>query len=301
MELLPAARLASEQFPLRVTLSYLSRMEKGNRDDPLLKQVLPLSAELEIHAGFGTDPVGDLAASPLPGLLHKYQGRVLLMTTGACAIHCRYCFRRHYPYTEGCASPNRFESVLDYIRADASIEEVILSGGDPLSLSNERLLGLLFRLSEISHLKRLRLHTRLPVVLPERIDTSLLAGLARLPQALVMVLHSNHPNEIDASVIAALRGLSDIDVNLLNQAVLLKGINDDVPSLKRLGEQLFAAGVLPYYLHQLDRVQGAHHFEVARPAALALIDALSQQLPGYLVPKLVEEVPGAAAKTLLAY
>lgn len=298
--LLPAAQQASARFPLRVPLGYLKRIEKTNPADPLLLQVLPLHAELAAtSAGFTTDPVGDLAANPVPGLIHKYQGRVLLITTGACAIHCRYCFRRHFPYGEDSSTPANLRQILDYIRADTSIEEVILSGGDPLSLNNARLQALGSQLGTIPHLKRLRIHTRLPIALPERVDAGLLAWLRALPMQTIMVLHCNHAREIDPKIQQILQQLADTGLTLLNQTVLLRGINDTVAALKALSERLFDCGILPYYLHQLDRVTGAQHFEVPDRDARALVKDLGQQLPGYLVPKLVRETAGEAAKRLL--
>lgn len=298
--LLPAAQQAAARFPLRVPHNYLKRIEKANPADPLLLQVLPLQAELaEATADFTTDPVGDLAANPVPGLIHKYRGRVLLITTGACAIHCRYCFRRHFPYREDSSTAANLGQILDYIRADTSIEEVILSGGDPLSLSNARLQALGNQLGTIPHLKRLRIHTRLPIVLPQRVDDGLLAWLRCLPLQTIMVVHCNHAREIDPMIRQILHTLAGTGLTLLNQTVLLRGINDTVHSLKALSERLFESGILPYYLHQLDRVAGAQHFEVPDRDALALVKDLSHQLPGYLVPKLVRETAGEAAKRLL--
>ena len=300
MTLLPAAQQAAARFPLRVPLSYLNRIERGNPADPLLLQILPLHAELnETPAGFSADPVGDLGANPLPGLIHKYHGRVLIITTGACAIHCRYCFRRHFPYSEDSLTPTNLVKILDYIRADTSIEEVILSGGDPLSLNNARLQTLGDQLATIPHLQRLRIHTRQPIVLPERIDTGLLTWLRHLPMQTIMVIHCNHAREIPPTTRQMLHALADTGLTLLNQAVLLRGVNDTIDSLKTLSEQLFDAKVLPYYLHQLDKVAGAQHFEVPDQQARALVKALSHQLPGYLVPKLVRETAGEAAKQLL--
>lgn len=299
-QLLPAAKRAAARFPLRVPRGYLQRIEKANPADPLLLQVLPLHAELEDEdAGYSTDPVGDLAANPVPGLIHKYQGRVLLITTGACAIHCRYCFRRHFPYATDSSTPGHLERIVDYIRSDESIEEVILSGGDPLSLSTARLQALSDKLADINHLKRLRIHSRLPVVLPERVDTALLDWLKSLPWQGVMVIHSNHAAEIDPQVRRALADLTSAGLTLLNQAVLLRGINDNPSALMALSEALFAAGVLPYYLHQLDRVTGARHFEIPDPEAVTLIDTLRARLPGYLVPRLVRETAGQPAKQTL--
>jgi len=295
-ELLPAARLAAVQFPLRVPLGYVARMEKGNPADPLLRQVLPLGEELLTAEGFSDDPVGDQAAMTIPGLLHKYTGRVLLITTAACGIHCRYCFRRHFPYAEARAAAQDWQPALDYIAADTSIHEIILSGGDPLSLSDHRLARLAEHLAAIPHVQRLRLHTRQVIVLPERVDTELLNWLANCRLQIVMVVHTNHANEINDQVAAALHQLAAANISLLNQAVLLRGVNDTVTALAALSERLFEHGVLPYYLHQLDRVQGAQHFEVNDQQAVSLIQQLRNQLPGYLVPRLVREKAGELSK-----
>ena len=295
-ELLPAAQQAAARFPLRVPLGYVARMQKGNPADPLLRQVLPLGEELVTADGFSADPVGDLDAMAIPGLLHKYAGRVLLITTAACGVHCRYCFRRHFPYREANAASLDWQPALDYIAADPSIHEVILSGGDPLSLSDHRLAQLVTQLATIPHLQRLRLHTRQVIVLPQRVDSELLAWLAGCRLQTVMVVHANHANEINHDVTAALLRLKETGVTLLNQAVLLKGVNDDVQILAALSERLFTAQVLPYYLHQLDRVQGARHFEVSDAQALELVHALRDRLPGYLVPRLVREQAGQMAK-----
>ena len=295
-ELLPAAQQAAARFPLRVPRSYVARMQKGNPADPLLRQVLPLGEELVAADGFTEDPVGDLDAMAIPGLLHKYAGRVLLITTAACGVHCRYCFRRHFPYNEANAASLDWQPALDYIAADPSIREVILSGGDPLSLSDQRLTQLVAQLAAIPHLQRLRLHTRQVIVLPERVDAALLNWLADCRLQTVMVVHANHANEINQEVTAALLRLKEIGVTLLNQAVLLKGVNDEVQVLAALSERLFAAQVLPYYLHQLDRVQGAGHFEVSDTQALKLVHELRERLPGYLVPRLVREQAGKLAK-----
>ncbi len=295
-EWLAPARAAARRFPLRVPAGFVARMRRGDPHDPLLRQVLPLAEECLAAAGYSRDPVGDLNARRAPGLLQKYAGRVLLTATGACAVHCRYCFRRHYPYGEENASADQFRAALAEISADATIREVILSGGDPLTLSDRRLHEFSEALAGIAHVERLRLHTRLPVVLPERIDAGLLGWLRSLRVPVVIVIHANHPNELDASVAAALGLLRDERVTLLNQSVLLKGVNDDAGTLVALSERLVALGVLPYYLHQLDRVEGAAHFEVADAAARQLHDELRQRLPGYLVPRLVREVEGAPSK-----
>jgi EF-P beta-lysylation protein EpmB len=295
-ELLPAARLATDQFPLRVPRGYVARMQKGNPADPLLRQVLPLGEELLSTEDYNSDPVGDLAAMAIPGLLHKYAGRVLLITTAACGIHCRYCFRRHFPYIEAKAAMDNWQAALDYIAADTSIHEVILSGGDPLSLSDQRLSRLVDRLAAIPHLKRLRLHTRQVIVLPERVDAELLDWLADCRLQTVMVVHANHANEINDEVAAALQRLASVNISLLNQAVLLRGVNDEVNKLAALSERMFENHVLPYYLHQLDRVKGAQHFEVSDTQAIKLVQQLRERLPGYLVPRLVKEKAGESSK-----
>jgi len=296
--MLPAARAAAERFGLCVPRGYLERMERGNPHDPLLLQVLPGAAELVDTPAFAGDPVGDLQAMTRPGLLHKYHGRVLLVTTAACAVHCRYCFRRDFPYAQANAGAASWRQALDYIGADPSISEVILSGGDPLSLSDRRLSALAEALAAIAHVRRLRIHTRQPIVLPERVDAALLAWLRASPLQTVVVVHANHPREIDARVAAALDRLRGAGLTLFNQAVLLRGVNDDADTLAALSEALFDSGVVPYYLHLLDRVRGAAHFEVEESRARELVDALRNRLPGYLVPRLVREQPGRPAKTL---
>lgn len=288
--------VADTGFPLRVPRGFIDRMRRGDASDPLLLQVLPHAAELGDVAGFTRDAVGDLAARAASGVLHKYQGRALLIATGSCAVHCRYCFRRHFPYAEETAAANRWQVALEHLRTDASISEVILSGGDPLSLSTPKLAELGEALVAIPHVRRLRIHTRLPVVLPERIDAEFAGWLAALSLQKVVVLHANHPNEIDATVVAACTALRETGTTVLNQAVLLRGVNDDAQALVALSERLFEAGVLPYYLHQLDRVAGAAHFEVDDTRAARLIDAMRMRLPGYLVPRLVREVAGAPYK-----
>jgi EF-P beta-lysylation protein EpmB len=271
-------------------------MRRHDPADPLLRQILPLAAENEVYPGYSLDPVGDLGARAAPGVLHKYAGRVLLTATGACAVHCRYCFRRHFPYAEANASADRWLGALAHIAADPSVSEVILSGGDPLTLSDRRLAEFAAGLAAIPHVSRLRIHTRLPVVLPERVNDELLAWLGDGRFQTVMVLHANHAREIDHDVRAAARRLRDAGVTLLNQSVLLRGVNDNADALAELSEALFAAGVLPYYLHMLDRVQGAAHFDVDEAAARDLVGELNARLPGYLVPRLVREIAGAPGK-----
>ena len=294
-ELAEPARRAAQTFGLRVPRSFLARMRRGDVHDPLLRQVLPLGEELLQTAGFTADPLGEEAARRTPQLLQKYAGRALLITTEACAVHCRYCFRREFPYSPPDTG-SRWGEALQVIAQDAGIEEVILSGGDPLSLSNARLTQLTDALAAIPHVQRLRVHTRQPVVLPSRVDEGLLAWLRGIQLPVVVVLHINHPNEIDDEVRAACAALRSTGVTLLNQSVLLRGVNDDVDTLQRLSVALMEAGVLPYYLHLQDRVRGTAHFEVDESVARELIDGLMRRLSGYLVPKLVREVAGAASK-----
>ncbi len=294
--LLPAARRAAREFALRVPRGFVTRMRKRDPHDPLLLQVMPLAAECVEAPGFDADPVGDRAAMAVPGLLHKYRGRVLLTATGACAIHCRYCFRRHFPYGEANPATGQWRQALAYIGADDSIGEVILSGGDPLTLSDRRLSEFVAQLGSIPHVRRLRVHTRLPIVLPERVTAELLDWLSTTHLKTVVVVHANHANEIDAGVRAALSRLRESGVTLLNQTVLLRGVNDRARSLEDLSLALFDAGALPYYLHALDRVRGAAHFEVEEAAARAILAELNARLPGYLVPRLVRELPGAPGK-----
>ncbi len=295
--ILQAAEQAAQRFPLRVPESYVQRMQTGNINDPLLRQVLPLGAELVPAAGYQADPVGDMQAMVTPGLLHKYQGRALLVMTGACAIHCRYCFRREFPYQHSSAKPNQWQQAIDYLKADSSIEELILSGGDPLSLTNATLAELLSALMEIPHLQRLRIHSRLAVVLPERIDQGLVDTLNKSGLQCIHVIHCNHANEIDKHVKNAIDKLKSANQLVLNQAVLLQGINDSAAEQIRLSKALTAIGVLPYYLHMLDKVNGAQHFDVAEPRALQIMATMQAQLPGYMLPKLVREIEGHVAKT----
>jgi EF-P beta-lysylation protein EpmB len=283
-------------FALRVPRGFVGRMRRGDPFDPLLLQVLPQRAEHDQADGYTIDAVGDLAAKAGHGVLHKYDGRALLIASGSCAVNCRYCFRRHFPYGEEIAAASHWREALAQLRADPSIREVILSGGDPLALATHKLEELTRGLAELPQVIRLRIHTRLPVVLPERIDDAFVAWLAQLPLQKVVVLHANHANELDAGVDAACARLREAGASLLNQSVLLRGVNDDADTLADLSERLFAAGVLPYYLHQLDRVQGTAHFEVSDDTALQLQQALRSRLPGYLVPRLVREVAGDAAK-----
>lgn len=297
VELVDPARQAARLFPLLVPESFLARMRPGDLTDPLLRQVLPLGAEAENPPGFVADPVGDDAAHLAPGLLQKYAGRALLITTGACAVHCRYCFRRHYPYGEEPRTLADWEPAFRALEADDSLHEVLLSGGDPLTLSDRRLTDLVARLEQIPHLTRLRLHTRLPIVLPSRVTPGLIDLLQQTRLTPIVVVHANHPQELTGDCAEAVRLLVRSGITTLNQAVLLQGVNDQADTLAALSERLIDLGVLPYYLHQLDRVQGASHFEVAEGVGLALIAELRRRLPGYAVPQYVRELPGAAHKT----
>lgn len=290
---------AAMQFPLRVPRRFIARMRHGDAHDPLLRQVLPLDAELRMLPGFGLDAVGDAAARSATGVIQKYDGRALLVATGSCAIHCRYCFRRHFPYGQETAARDHWAQAIARIGAEDTIDEVILSGGDPLSLSTPKLAELTDALAAVPHFKRLRIHSRLPVVLPERVDAALLQWLSALPWPVTVVVHANHANEFDPGVDAALAALRGAGALLLNQAVLLRGVNDSVQALADLSERGLAAGVLPYYLHQLDRVQGVAHFEVDDATALALHAQLGARLSGYLVPRLVREIPGDTGKRAL--
>ncbi|MEJ2644224.1 MAG: EF-P beta-lysylation protein EpmB [Gammaproteobacteria bacterium] len=294
-----AVQEAARQFPVRVPRGFAARMRHGDPHDPLLRQVLPIEAETLAAPGYGPDPLNESAAMTAPGVLHKYHGRVLLTVTGACAVHCRYCFRRHFPYGQANAGAEDWSRALDYLRNHPEVSEVILSGGDPLALADSRLSALVGHLAAIPHVRRLRLHSRTPIVLPERVDGQLLDWLGSTRLQTVVVIHANHPNEVDDSVAQAMAALAGTGAILLNQSVLLKGVNDSADILTSLSETLFETGVLPYYLHQLDRVAGGAHFEVNDRRALALMDELGRRLPGYLVPRLVREEPGASGKTAL--
>jgi EF-P beta-lysylation protein EpmB len=294
--LIEPARKAARLFPLLVPESFLARMRPGDADDPLLRQVLPLDAETADAPGFAADPVGDDAAHVAPGLLQKYTGRALLITTGACAVHCRYCFRRHYPYAEEPRTLSDWEPAFQALEADESLHEILLSGGDPLTLTDARLAALVARLEQIPHLRRLRLHTRLPIVLPSRVTPALIHLLQQTRLTPIMVIHANHPQELTGDCADAVRWLVRSGLTTLNQAVLLRGVNDTIDTLASLSERLIDLGVLPYYLHQLDRVQGAAHFEVPDDVGLTLIAELRRRLPGYAVPQFVREIAGAAHK-----
>ena len=296
---LGASDAARDRFPLLVPRGFVARMRKGDLDDPLLRQVLPTALEAASVPGFGPDPVGEQALAH-DGSLRKYPGRALLITTGACPVHCRYCFRREFPYAGQTAARANWEPAIAAIAAMPDVSEVILSGGDPLSLDNDRLGRLVAGIAALPAVKTLRLHTRFPVVLPERVDRGLVDLLAASRLETIVVVHANHPAEIDENVAAAASRLKPVTNALLNQSVLLAGVNDDVETLRALSERLLGCGILPYYLHLLDRVAGAAHFEVAEADAIVLINALRQRLPGYLVPKLVRERAGELSKTTVA-
>ncbi len=292
---------ANELFRSRAPSGFLERADLGDLSDPLLRQVLPDPAELIEHQGFVSDPLGEKQSRSLPGLLHKYQGRVLVVMTSACAIHCRYCFRRHFPYKENRLSAAHWQQVVDYIANDASITEVIFSGGDPLSLKTETLRARVEPLLSIAHVRRLRFHTRLPVVIPQRIDAEWVNWMSELlsesKHQVVMVVHANHSQELGSEFGLAMQALKALGVTLLNQSVLLSGVNDDADVLSELSQRLLAYGVMPYYLHLLDRVSGVAHFEVPQQKVERIYRELLSTLPGYLVPKLVREVMGAPSKT----
>lgn len=293
---LPVSVAADRNFPLRVPLSFAASMEKGNPYDPLLRQVLPVNDELLAYPGFSNDPVGDLRAATESGVLHKYAGRVLFINTGSCAINCRYCFRRNFPYAELQLSKQKEEAAIRYIEQDPGISEVILSGGDPLVLNDARLARLIQQLGRVKHLKRIRIHSRLPVVLPARITDELINTLTQCPARIILVMHCNHANEINERVIAACSALRNGGITLFNQSVLLKNVNDTAEQLCELSERLFSHGIIPYYLHLLDKANGTGHFDVTEQDALALMRQVQATLPGYLVPKLVKEVAGMASK-----
>jgi EF-P beta-lysylation protein EpmB len=293
---LPVSKDAADLFALKVPRSFAEAIEKGNPDDPLLRQVLPVRDEMRFFPGYSDNPVGDLEAAKAVGILHKYHGRVLLINTGSCAINCRYCFRRSFPYADLQLGKEKEIAALRYIRENPDITEVILSGGDPLLLSDDRLQRLFRQIAGIGHVKRIRIHSRLPIVLPARITPGLLDVLSQSAKPVVLVVHCNHPHELTERVSDACRLLKQKGIVLLNQSVLLCGVNDKPADLIALSERLFENGVMPYYLHLLDKVSGAGHFEVGADEALELIRQMQAALPGYLVPKLVKEIAGADSK-----
>lgn len=296
----PLGKVAIEDFPLKLPKPYAARIAKGNWQDPLLLQVWPDAKEEISDPSRDKDPLEESRFNPQPGLLHKYEGRVLLTAAPHCAIHCRYCFRRHFDYQANTPGRGKWREVIDYIAADDSIQEVILSGGDPLAAADSYLAWLLHELDAIHHVSTLRIHTRLPIVIPQRVTQSLLSLFSSLRCQVIIVTHCNHANEIDGEVEASLQKLRSKNHVILNQAVLLHDVNDDLDSLIALNKALFSQGVLPYYLHLPDRVQGTAHFDVSEAIGRKLIADMRKQLPGYLVPRLVREEPGESSKTVLA-
>ncbi len=292
--------LYSSKFPLKVPREFANRMEKGNLYDPLLKQILPISDETLEFSDFNSDPVGDINAMKASGVIHKYHGRVLFITTGSCAINCRYCFRRNFPYQDAQLSTQKIVKAIDYIKKNTDISEVILSGGDPLLLSDKKIINLINELDKINHLSRIRIHSRIPIVLPSRITSELCHSLSASKKKIIIVIHSNHENELNDKVKSACEKIKQSKATLLNQSVLLKNINDTSDQLIALSEKLFFFDVLPYYLHLLDKASGTRHFEVDQKTAIHLMNQIKKRLPGYLVPKLVREQEGAKNKIIIA-
>ncbi|TDP00507.1 EF-P beta-lysylation protein EpmB [Marinomonas balearica] len=291
---------ATQAFRLLVPRPYLSRIEKGNLTDPLLLQVLPQYQELSDVEGYVKDPLNEAEHNPQKALVHKYESRVLVITTGTCAVNCRYCFRRHFPYGDNQLAQHEWQNVLDYVANDPNINEVILSGGDPLMLKDKILSERVKSLESIKHVKRLRIHTRLPVVIPSRIDDEFISWVTRSRLSIVLVTHINHANEIDHDVALAMQKLKNVGVTLLNQGVILKGVNDSVDAQVNLSDRLFEVGLLPYYMFTFDPVEGAAHFDIAIEEAQLLMGEVAKKLPGYLVPRLAKEIPGRASKTVFA-
>jgi EF-P beta-lysylation protein EpmB len=296
---LNASQLATQEFPIKVPQHYAQLMEYGNPEDPLLKQVLPIDAELKHDPSFNTDPVNESEYNPVPGIVHKYHNRVLMIISPNCAINCRYCFRRHFPYNENRQSKQQWLKALDYLRTKPQINEVIYSGGDPLAANDNFLSWLTQQIESIRHIKRLRIHTRLPVVIPSRVDSQLIDWLGNTRLKPTMVLHINHANEIDTKLCEAVDQLKSAGITILNQSVLLKEVNDSSEQLIALSEKLFDAGIMPYYLHMLDPVQGASHFDIPKDRAIEIFNQMQSALPGFLLPKLVQEKAGETSKSLI--
>lgn len=298
-EQLATSQQAASQFALKVPQPFIQRMEPGNPRDPLLLQVLPVAAEMVPSPDYNQDPLEESKHNPIPGIVHKYANRLLLVISPACAINCRYCFRRHFPYAENRQSKQQWQTALEYIRSDKTINEVIYSGGDPLAANDSFLGWLTTEIAEIAHIKRLRIHTRLPVVIPARIDRGFLNWATATRLKPIVVLHINHTNEIDAEVASAIKKLIDAGMQVLNQSVLLRGVNDSALTLAELSERLFDCGASPYYLHLCDPVAGAQHFDLDESIAKQIYGELQCLLPGFLVPKLVREIPNRQSKTLI--
>lgn len=287
------------EFPLRVPLPFINRMVKGDINDPLLRQVLPHEAEKNKNANFSFDPLYESNKNIVPGIIHKYENRALLLATSTCAINCRYCFRRHFPYEENQQNRKGWDKAFDYINNNNNIDEIILSGGDPLANSNKQVQWFIDNLKNIKHIRTLRIHTRLPIVIPERVDQGLIDCLDSWDNKKVLVVHCNHPNEIDDNVKKAMKRIKKTKALLLNQSVLLKGVNDTASDLISLSRKLFENDIIPYYIHLLDKVHGAAHFNVFEEEAKKIMSEVKDSLPGYLVPKLVKELPNKKSKTLL--
>ena len=296
---LNATEQAATEFSIKVPQSFVQLMEYGNPNDPLLKQVLPITSELQVDNNFSTDPVDESSFNPVPGIVHKYRNRVLMIISPNCAINCRYCFRRHFPYDENRQSKQQWLKALDYLKTKPEINEVIFSGGDPLAANDHFLRWLTAEIESIQHIKHLRIHTRLPVVIPSRVDDQLLNWLGNTRLKPTLVLHINHANEIDEALRQGVDRLKKSGITVLNQSVLLKGINDNSDQLISLSEKLFDAGIMPYYLHMLDPVQGASHFDVSMDRAVEIFRQIQTELPGFLVPKLVQERAGERSKSLI--
>ncbi|WP_068547012.1 EF-P beta-lysylation protein EpmB [Thalassotalea crassostreae] len=287
---------ARQLFPVRVPIPFIEKMRKGDFNDPLLAQVMPLNKEYIAVDGFVSDPLEE-HDTVAEGLLHKYKHRVLMIVKAGCAVNCRYCFRRHFPYQDNSPNKQRWQQAIDYINDHSEINEVIFSGGDPLMAKDNHLAWLIEQLDAIAHIKRVRIHTRLPVVIPNRITEQLVSILTQTRLKPVLVLHINHANEVDETLKLALKPLHDKNIPLLNQSVLLRGINDSSAVLCDLSEALFDAGIMPYYLHLLDKVSGASHFDISNQQAVAIAKEMMAVLPGFLMPKLVQEIAGEANKT----
>jgi L-lysine 2,3-aminomutase len=298
-QLLSGALLASQQFKLRVPRAFVEKMVKADPFDPLLLQVLPHHLELEEHPNFVTDPLGEEQANQQPGVLHKYKSRFLLTLTGACAVHCRYCFRRHFPYQENLPKNDDWPNIKSYLESQPDINEVILSGGDPLTLSNRKLKSWIDRLESIQQIKYLRIHSRVPIVIPNRIDDELISILKNSRLRVILVIHANHANELDAFTCSKIHALVKENITVLNQSVLLKGVNHSAEILAELSYKLFDTGIMPYYLHVLDKVKGAQHFDLNAKVIDEIYTEVLATLPGYLVPKLVREIAGEKNKTPL--
>ena len=296
---LNATEQAASKFPIKVPQPFVQLMEYGNPNDPLLKQVLPITSELQVDSNFSTDPVGESSFNPVPGIVHKYRNRVLMIISPNCAINCRYCFRRHFPYDDNRQSKQQWLKALDYLKTKPEINEVIYSGGDPLAANDNFLRWLTGEIESIQHIKRLRIHTRLPVVIPSRIDDQLLNWLSNTRLKPTFVLHINHANEIDTALSQGVNRLKQAGILVLNQSVLLKGVNDTSDQLINLSEKLFDIDIMPYYLHMLDPVQGASHFDVPEDRAVEIFSQIQAELPGFLVPKLVQERAGETSKSLI--